>query len=375
MRNYTIGRVWDIPIRVNISLLVFLPVLAWLIGSGTQIEVYTSYINTFAPTALDPATLQAGNTPWIVGVGAAVALFTSVAIHELGHSWAAMRYGIQTESITLWILGGLAALSEMPKEWNRELWIALAGPVTSVLVAAAAYLVVLVLPASTPILAFVFGWAVVTNLLLAVFNMLPAFPMDGGRVLRALLARSQPYPVATRRAARVGTLFAVGFAVVGVLSFSPMMLLLALFVYGAATSESRTVALDAALEGLTVRDVTTVEKPTIDADASLNEFVDELMRTRKQLFLVEEHGRVVGTVSMADLQRASKIDREAMRVSDVMVTDHPRLTPDDDAFEALATLAGDRRGVAFVEVDDETVGAVTREDFTELLSFQKEFVA
>jgi Zn-dependent protease len=235
VRNFHITTVWGIPIRVNISLLVFLPILAWLISSSGQITVYAGIVGGLAGTELDAARLQAGNVRWLIGGTAAVGLFVSVALHELGHAWAAMRYDIKVDSITLWLLGGLASLSEMPKEWNREFWIAIAGPITSVLIGLACYAALITLPASAQVTVFIVGWLAVTNLFLAAFNMLPAFPMDGGRILRALLARNRPYVSATKIAARLGTLFAVFFGVIGALSVSPMLILLALFVYAAAS--------------------------------------------------------------------------------------------------------------------------------------------
>ena len=108
MRNFQVATIWGIPIKINISLLVFLPVLAWLIGSGTQIETYAGVVGALAGTELDLAVLRAGSTPWVIGTLAAVGLFVSVTLHELGHAWAAMRYDLEVESITLWILGGLA---------------------------------------------------------------------------------------------------------------------------------------------------------------------------------------------------------------------------------------------------------------------------
>jgi Zn-dependent protease len=114
MRNLTIGRIWDIPIRLNVSLLVFLPILAWLLGSGEQIGVYVGVINAVWPGSLDPAVFEAGTRSWTIGVLGALGLFVSVALHELGHSWAAMRYGVKVESITLWILGGLASFESIP---------------------------------------------------------------------------------------------------------------------------------------------------------------------------------------------------------------------------------------------------------------------
>ncbi|WP_415383567.1 site-2 protease family protein [Halosimplex sp. TS25] len=374
MRNYTIARIWGIPIKISVSLLVFLPILAWVIGSGTQIDTYAGIVDGFAPHAVDAAALREGSTPWVIGATAAVGLFVSVGIHELGHAWAARRYGIGTESITLWLLGGLAALESMPREWNREFWIAIAGPITSVLVAAACYLVVLALPASTPITTFVFGWLVVTNVVLTVFNMLPAFPMDGGRVLRALLARTQPYEVATRSAARFGTAFAILFAIVGVLNFAPLLILLSLFLYGAASSESRAVALQALLDGVTLEDVATLDAEPIDADASVAEFTDRMVRDRRTVYPVTDGGSIVGVVTLDAVRRSDAADRESTPVRSIMVEDVPTLALDADAFEAFAQLSQHPSGLALIESDGRAVGLVSMDDFTHVLQFRRDGV-
>jgi len=370
VRNFHITTVWGIPIRVNVSLLVFLPVLAWIIGSGAQIEVYTGIVSGLAGVALDLDRLTAGSTPWLIGGAAAVGLFASVALHELGHAWAAMRYGLRVESITLWILGGLASLEAMPKEWNRELVIALAGPAVSVLVGVGCYAALFALPASAQVTLFVVGWLAVTNLLLAVFNMLPAFPMDGGRVLRALLSRNRPYAAATRIAARIGTGFAVLFAVVGVLSISPMLLLLALFVYGAAASESRSVALAALLEGMTVDDVASPLEATIEADATVEDLVDRMFADRRTEFAVTRGGDVVGVVTVADFQQLSRAQREADSVADLMETDLPRFAAETPAFDALVSLDTEGATAAFVDGPEGT-RVVTREDFASAMEMRR----
>ncbi|WP_368411887.1 site-2 protease family protein [Haladaptatus halobius] len=100
--------------------MIFLPVLAWLIGSGEQIDIYAGIVDSFTTATLDVTALQAGFTPLIIGITAAVGLFVSVALHELGHAWVAQRYGLQVESITLWILGGLANLTAFPRKWQKE---------------------------------------------------------------------------------------------------------------------------------------------------------------------------------------------------------------------------------------------------------------
>ncbi|GGM62500.1 Zn-dependent protease/CBS domain-containing protein [Halarchaeum rubridurum] len=374
MRKFTVGRVWGIPIRIDLSLVLFLPLLAWLLGSEVQIDTYAGVVNAIAPRAYDVATLHAGANPWLVGVLAAVGLFVGVALHELGHAYAGARYGVETESITLWLLGGLASLSTIPRDPEQEFGIAIAGPVTSLLVAALCYAGLYVVPPSLPVVGFVVGWLAISNALLAGFNLLPAFPMDGGRVLRAYLARSRPYGVATRTAARIGVGFAVAFAIFGVLNFAPLFLLLAWFVYSAATGESRTVLIDDLLEGLTVRDVL-ADTPTIDAKASVQAFADRVLADRRTEYAVTENGRVVGVVTLDALRGVREVERDAYRVEEVMVRDLPSVAHDADAFEALAELNESNASAAFVVDGEERVGVVTRADYASVLQTRQAFDA
>jgi Zn-dependent protease/predicted transcriptional regulator len=374
MRSYTIVRIWDIPIKINVSLVVFLPVLAWLIGRG-QIEIYAGFLESLTGVAFDMDVLTAGNVPWIIGIVAAVGLFVSVTIHELGHSWVAIRYGLTIESITLWILGGMAALSEMPREWNREFWIAIAGPITSVAVGAISYAGMLALGSSLPTVRFVLGWLALTNVILAVFNLLPAFPMDGGRILRALLARKRTYASATRIAGRIGVLFAILFAVVGVLGgFNLMLLLLALFIYGAATTESRTVLLDELLDGLVVGDVMTRDPPTVASETTVAELVERIVQHRKTAYPVvdEVSGDVVGVVTLEDLRGVREVERDAILVGEI-AREVPRVDPGADAFETLATLSGTAGDFMLVADDRDVIGLLSQADYTHALSMQREF--
>jgi Zn-dependent protease len=373
MRSFTLGDIWGIPIRINTSLIVFLPVLAWLIGSGGQIEIYAGFIETLTGVGFDLARLRAGATPWVIGVAAAVGLFASVTVHELGHSWVALRYGLTIESITLWILGGMAALSAIPREWNREFWIAIAGPVTSVLLAAVCYVGLLVVPSSLVVPRFLFGWLAITNVTLAVFNLLPAFPMDGGRILRALLARRRPYASATRIAGRIGVIFAFVFAIVGVFTFQIILLLLAFFVYGAATTESRTVLLDELLTGITVGDIATRDVTAVPAETTVEELGERMLRERRTVYVVlGEGGSIVGVVSLDDLKQARKRDRSQDTAGAVM-REVQRVTTDADAFDTLALLNQAGSTDALVEEDGAVVGVLSRSDYSRALTFQREF--
>jgi len=373
MRSYTVTEIWDIPIRVNTSLLIFLPILAWLIGSGQQIELYAALIERLTGVGFDLARLRAGSTPWLIGIAAAVGLFVSVTVHELGHSWVALRYDLEIESITLWILGGLASLKTFPKEWNREFWIAIAGPLTSVLVAAVCYAGVLVAPDSLQASRFVIGWLAITNVTLAAFNLLPAFPMDGGRVLRALLARSRPYGTATRIAARIGVGFAFLFAIVGVLNFQIILLLLAFFIYGAATTESKAVLLDELFEGLTVGDIVTREPATVDATTTVEVFGAQMLRNRKPIHLVvDDDGSPIGVVTLEDLQHARRTDHATTTVEEIM-RDVPRIDPAADAFDTLVELQGTGSLDAIVQRDGDLVGVLSEADYAHAMTIQRGF--
>jgi Zn-dependent proteases len=222
MRGLKIGAVVGIPVRLNWTFLLVLPLFAYLIG--TEVETIAGVMNETMRAGIDPAAISGGAVPWLLGFAAVIGLFVGVLLHEFGHSLVAMRYGYQIESITLWLLGGLANFAEFPEDWKHEFWIAVAGPIVSLGVGAACYAVFWLTPAGSNAVLFVFGYLALLNVVLAVFNMLPAFPMDGGRVLRALLARSQPHAQATQRAATVGKVFAFLMGVFGVVTFQLLLI-------------------------------------------------------------------------------------------------------------------------------------------------------
>jgi Zn-dependent protease len=175
-----------------------------------------------------------------------IALFGCIVLHELGHALAARRYGIPTRDITLLPIGGVARLERMPREPKQELWVAIAGPLVNVGIATLLFLVLLVIPyipggsflrSHLAFLLLLFQM----NIFLIAFNLLPAFPMDGGRVLRALLAHRLEYVRATRIAARIGQVMAVLFIIVGALNRQPMLALIGVFIFIGARNEAHIV--------------------------------------------------------------------------------------------------------------------------------------
>jgi len=368
MRNYTVARIWGIPVRINISLIIFIPILAWVVGSGGQIEFYADTISGLVGDSVRLP--ESGAERWTVGVVAALGLFVSVLAHELGHSWAALRYDVQTESITLWLLGGIASLNSIPKDWNKEFWIAVAGPATSLLVAGVCYLALIAVPTSLAVPIFVLGWLTIMNLVLTVFNLLPAFPMDGGRILRAILARNRPHVAATQTAARIGVYFGIAFAVLGVLAFSPLLILLAFFIYGAAKTESSVSLLESQLEGLTAGDIMAVDHSTLDAGTTLSEFADRMLLDRRTSYVVTQDGRTVGVVSLDDIRGVTRQDMDTKTLGDVKA-ESVRVSVDRDAFDVVMEMNKAGANAAVVEEGGEDIGVIIRSELGPILDIRK----
>ena len=362
MRNFQIGSVTGIPVRLNVTLLVFLPVLAWLVSRPEQLVQYASVVELVSPHPVDAAALQTGYTAELIGVAAAVGLFAGVLLHELGHSWTARRYGITITSITLWIFGGLARMEDLPEDWNVEFYVALAGPAMSVLVGAVCYALLFVVPPE-PALLFVVGWLAVINVTLAAFNMLPAFPMDGGRVLRALLARERPYAEATRTAAAVGKGMAILLAVVAVLLWAPLMLLVAMFVYVAAGAESRATVVRDLLRGMTARELMSSDVRTVTPETTVAEFLDRVVTERTVAYPVMDGETVTGLVTLQVVRSVPRKQRDSTTVADVMGASPPSVAADADAFDALRALSDSRGDRLLVTEAGRFVGQITSADF------------
>ena len=363
MRGLRIGTVVGIPVRLNWTFLLVLPLFAYLIG--TEVAAIAGVMNETMGAGIDPAAIGGGAVPWLLGFAAVIGLFAGVLLHEFGHSLVAMRYGYQIESITLWLLGGLANFAEFPENWKHEFWIAVAGPIVSLGVGAVCYAVFWLTPAGSNAVLFVFGYLALLNVVLAVFNMLPAFPMDGGRVLRALLARSQPHAQATQRAATVGKVFAFLMGVVGVVTFQLLLIALAFFVYIAASGEAQQTTLKAVFEDVTVADVMTPreELHTVTENTSIAELMSRMFEERHTGYPVMDGGDLVGMVTLEDARGVREVERDAYRVGDVMATEVASVGADTDAMTALQTMQEHGVGrLPVLDADGELVGLISRSD-------------
>jgi Zn-dependent protease len=281
---------------------------SWKIGQFRGIGVYmhATFLILIGFIVLSHWSAGSSLGKTLEGVGFILALFACVVLHEFGHALMAARYGIKTRDITLLPIGGLARLERMPDEPLQELWVALAGPAVNVVIAAglfawlhfSATLAPLeqLTVASGPFLERL----MVVNVILVAFNMLPAFPMDGGRVLRALLATQIEYTRATQIAASTGQAMALLFGFLGFL-FNPFLLFIALFVWIGAAQEASMAQMKSSLGGIPVLRAMITDFRTLSPGDPLSHAVEQILAGSQQDFPVVEDRRVVGILTRQDL--------------------------------------------------------------------------
>jgi Zn-dependent protease/CBS domain-containing protein len=301
---------------------------SWRLGRIASIDIYVhaTFIFLLAWIALAEFQRSAEVVAVVMAVLFILAVFASVIAHEYGHALTARRFGVQTRRITILPIGGLASLERIPDEPKQELAIAIAGPLVTLAIAVVLYalLSLLGIPLgavdsdmnSGPFLARLM-WV---NVALLVFNLIPAFPMDGGRVLRALIAMRTDYVRATRLAARIGQLFAIVFVLVGLRS-NPVLIFIAIFVWMGAAGEASHVQMQSALHGLVVDRIMIRDVRTLGPDDPLARAVEHLLAGFQNDFPVVEGGRVVGVLTRADLIRGLASSGDQAPVRTVMRTD------------------------------------------------------
>jgi Zn-dependent protease/CBS domain-containing protein len=350
---------------------------SWRIGSLAGISIYVHatflllilfilFINWHQGKTLTTA---------VWGVIFVVVIFGCIVLHELGHALAARKYGIKTRDITLLPIGGLARLERMPDVPIQELWVALAGPAVNAVIAGA-LLLGEVLMGVHPDLAQ-FRWfggnflnkLMVVNFWLVAFNLIPAFPMDGGRVLRALLARRMEYTRATVAAARVGQMIAYVFGFLG-LFLDPFLLFIALFVWMGAEQESAMVQIHTSLGGIPVQRAMLTEFRTLNPDDTLDTAVNHILAGWQQDFPVVWGERVMGILTREDLMKALAQGGTKAPVRDAMNREFETTDSHEMLEKALARLRDCRCRSLPVVHDGQLVGMLTTDNVGEFLMIQ-----
>lgn len=319
--------------------------------------------------------MNGGRTAALQGALFFLAIFLCVLLHEFGHALMARRYGIKTRDITLLPIGGLARLERMPDQPVQELWVALAGPAVNVVIALGLSIGLLVFGAWLPSAGIhltdgpfaerLLGF----NVMLVLFNLLPAFPMDGGRVLRALLAMRMNYARATRIAATTGKAMAVLFAVAG-LFYNPFLIFIALFVWLGASQEVGMAEMKHSLAGVSARAVMMTDFRWLSSDDSLARAAEMLIAGWQQDFPVVDQGRVAGVLTRQDLIKGLAQSGPGGRVGAAM--SRQMVTIREDELLDAAVFRHGIPGAALVSVvrDGQLVGLVTMENLAEFLMIQ-----
>jgi Zn-dependent protease/predicted transcriptional regulator len=359
--NLTVGRFGGVELRLNWSLLAVVALIVWSLSDG----VFPSQ---------NPGLSH--NTYLGMAVVASLLFLASIALHELGHSWVARREGIEVDSITLWLFGGVSQLNGRFKSPGAEFRVAVVGPLVSIVLGV---LFVLIAIAGAPSeVDGVAAWLGYINLLLAAFNLLPAAPLDGGRVLHSILWRAKgDFAWATRVASEVGQGFAYLFIALGLAMFifegsfsGAWLAFIGWFLLQGARAEARYVATEQALGGLRVRDLMVRHPVTVDADSTIGRFMDDVAGSHRfTTYPVLDGNRPVGLLAFASVAAVPRSDWDSRRVRDTMfpLDDIPLLTEDEMAVDALQELSAPTGNRGLVVDDGHLAGLLSITDIARAL--------
>jgi Zn-dependent protease/CBS domain-containing protein len=357
-----IGSVMGIPIKLHITFLLILPVFAYVFAINPQ---------PFGFEGVEPPM-----TRYLLSTLTAILLFVSILLHELAHSYLAKKYGVKIESITLFLFGGVSAMEEMPREPGQEAKMAFAGPFTSLVIGAVCLFIYgnflstssfAENPANLTI--WILG---AMNIILGVFNLLPAFPMDGGRLLRAFYAKKMSYVKATQSAAAVGKFFAILMAIFGILIANLWFPLIALFIYVGASEEERSTRATITLENVSVKDIMTSNVVSVPPSMNVENLIHFMFENKHMGYPVIEGGTLKGLVSFTDVQRVPLLERPVVLVSEIMTKQIISISSEAQASDALKLISSNNIGRLLVIDNGNLVGILSRTDLVRTLKLMAE---
>jgi Zn-dependent protease/predicted transcriptional regulator len=364
--SWRIGRIFGIDIYIDASWLVIFGLFTWMMSSYYFPSSYPRW----------PAWQY-----WVVGTFTSLLLFASVLVHELAHSLVAIRQGEKVRRITLFILGGVAQITEEPKEASKEFFMALVGPLTSFAIAGACYGLIFVLrPVSEPLAAMA-RYLSFINVLLGAFNLLPGFPMDGGRVFRSIIWKlTGNLKKATRIASSVGQGFAFIFMFVGFFMIfrgffvdGIWIMMIGWFLYSAAGRGYHQIIMKEMLSHVRVEDLMERNVHSVSGNLTIQKLVDEfIFRHQDRTFIVADKGEIKGIISLEDIKKIPRDRWSATRVSEAMTPKENLSTasPNDDGNKVLAELANKRIHQVPVVKDGKIQGVVSRTDILHFLQLR-----
>jgi len=369
-RRITLFKLFGFAVRLDMSWLILAVLVTWSLATG----LFPSEYKGLTTAAY-----------WWMGVAGALGLFLSIVFHELCHSLIARTYGLAMKGITLFIFGGVAEMDDEPPSAKAEFFMAIAGPISSFLLAAAFYgLRLVAASASWPVtIVGTFRYLAFLNLLLAVFNLIPGFPLDGGRVLRAILWHVKDnIRWATRIASRIGSAFGAALIALGVLSllagqFIPAVwwVLIGMFLRGAAKSAYQQLVVRRAMEGEKVRRFMTVEPVTVSPALSVADLVEHYVyRHHYKMYPVVDDGRLLGCVTIGQIKAVPREEWPRRTVGDLAAHCGPdnTVSADADALEAIAAMNRTQTSRLMVTDGGRLLGIISLKDMLKFLSLKVE---
>lgn len=349
-----LGRFAGIDVYLHLTFLLLIAVLAWVFWQQAQSVTFV-----------------------LRGVGLYLSLFACVLLHEYGHALTARRYGIKTRDITLLPIGGLARLERMPDKPMQEFWVAIAGPAVNIVIVAVLFLVIKLtggtpeIRMSSSLTGSFLNQLMTVNLFLAGFNLLPAFPMDGGRILRALLAMRLDYERATQIAATLGRAMAFVFGFIAVTEGPIMLLLIAFFVWIGASQEASLAQMKSTLGGIPVAEAMLRDFYTLHPGDTLGRAVELILAGSQHDFPVLEDGRTVGILSRSALMAALAQQGPHSTVGQAMAREFQEAAPHELLETAFARLQEAQADCLPVLSRGQLVGLLTSENVAEYLLIRK----
>ncbi|QPM68543.1 site-2 protease family protein [Atribacter laminatus] len=369
-KSLSIIKLFGFEIKIDPSWIIVLFLMIWSLSLGVFPQYYQGLSSI---------------TYWWMGIFGAVGLFVSIVIHELFHSLVARRFGLPIRGITLFMFGGVAEMTEEPANAKTEFYMALAGPVTSIILGLIFYSIYLILKRLGISMGItgVFGYLGIINWALAGFNLIPAFPLDGGRILRSILWwRKKDLRWATRIASRMGEIFGFTLIFLGVFSIfrgsfigGIWLFLIGMFLQNASQVSMQRLMVSKALEGETVRRFMKTDLVTISEAVVLKDVVEDyIYRYNYKMFPVVRNSKLVGCLTTRDIKEIPKEEwntQTAGEVSKSCSIDNT-IHPDADATQALSLMNRTGNSRLMVVENDQLIGVITLKDLLQFFSLKME---
>lgn len=344
--------------------------------SGVKISIHWTFLILIVWVIISNMRAGLGINDIFWSIAFVLAVFLCVTLHELGHALTAQRFNIKTRNITLLPIGGLAEMESIPEDPKQELLVAFAGPAVNLVIAA----VLFPLSGGTEVLSDMNNFQrlgpvnflpllMTINVWLAIFNLIPAFPMDGGRVFRALLSFKIDRARATRVAASVGQVLAILFALIGFF-INPFLIFIALFIFLGAQAEVQFYEAKALLHGYTVGDVLMKEVPKMDVKDSLRDAAQKLLKGQNRNFVVFNDGKVVGTITKNEILRALQLKEENTMVEELMNPELFYVQSDMELDVAWNKMKQQKSPIMVVGTDGHVHGMVDEENLIEFIQIR-----